>query len=120
MPNLGLKGSFDFNGPTIDAQISRTSPGNYALGYVNGNIFYVLYVGRDDVDVNKRLHQHLYDSPNYKSFYWDYATSPKSAFEKECSNYHDFGGPEGKLYNKIHPARPDGANWKCPRCGFFN
>jgi hypothetical protein len=38
----------------------------------------------------------------------------KAAFEKECHLFHDFG--ETSLDNKIHPARPSGSNWKCPRC----
>jgi hypothetical protein len=46
-------------------------------------------------------------------------TSPKAAFEKECKNYHDFGGSE-KLDNKQHPERPDGTNWECPVCDMYD
>lgn len=45
-------------------------------------------------------------------------TSAKAAFEKECHNYHDFGGKE-KLDNTIHPDRPAGSGWKCPCCKIF-
>jgi hypothetical protein len=117
MATLELNGPFNFNGATIDVQITRTSPGNYALGYVTGDkTFIVLYVGRADEDLNIRLHQHIGESSKYKSFKWDYATSPKAAFEKECQNYHDFNCSD----NKIHPDRPNGANWKCPVCNIFN
>ncbi len=55
------------------------------------------------------------ENNKYKHFKFSYATSPKAAFEKECKNYHDFGGSE-KLDNKQHPERPDGTNWECPVC----
>ena len=37
--------------------IERTSPGNYALGYMDGDEFSVFYVGRSDSDLRQRLHQ---------------------------------------------------------------
>lgn len=43
----------------------------------------------------------------------------KAAFEKECALYHDFGGPQGQLDNEVHPARPEGTDWQCPRCDVF-
>ena len=62
-----------------------------------------LYTEKGDAKVDKRLLKKL--SP-----------AQKAAFEKECRNFHDFGGVE-KLDNDIHPDRPDGAAWKCPVCG---
>jgi hypothetical protein len=41
---------------TIDRAVTRTAPGNYALGYVEGGEFVPFYVGRADSDVNARLH----------------------------------------------------------------
>jgi hypothetical protein len=41
---------------TIDQAVTRTSPGNYALGYVQDGVFVPFYVGRSDSDVNDRLH----------------------------------------------------------------
>jgi hypothetical protein len=40
----------------IDEEVTRTSPGTYALGYVDGNAFVPFYVGRSDSDLNDRLH----------------------------------------------------------------
>lgn len=119
MSSLGMNGPFDFNRNTIDQEVSCTEPGNYALGYVNDeNTFIVRYVGRSDSDVNSRLKSHLNDPESYSSFKFSYATSPKEAYEKECRNYHDFGGPEGKLNNEIHPDQPNyPKTWKCPVCG---
>ncbi|GAI79270.1 unnamed protein product, partial [marine sediment metagenome] len=94
-------------------------PGNYALGYINDKgTFIVLYVGRSDDDLNNRLHDWT-GSTKYKSFKASVAPSLKSAFEKECQNYHDFGGSE-KLENDYHPDRPEGKTWSCPVCDVFD
>jgi hypothetical protein len=98
----------------IDAVVTRTAPGVYALDPTERGAFVVKYVGRSDDDLNKRLKDWV--GTKYVYFKFDYATSPKNAFEKECELYHDNGGPEGKLDNEIHPRRPDGTDWKCPRC----
>jgi hypothetical protein len=37
------------------------------------------------------------------------------AFEKECSLYHDFESQD----NLLHPRRPTGSGWLCPRCRLF-
>lgn len=115
MPNLNMNGAFVLNSNTINKQITRTEAGNYALGKLDGNTFYVSYVGRSDSDVNGRLQSHA-TAGKYSHFMFSYATSPKAAFEKECQNFHDFGG-EAALANDMHPDRPNGANWKCPVCG---
>lgn len=112
MPKLNMQGSYSFDEETINNVITRTSAGNYALGYINENDRFVpLYVGRADSDVRGRLLQHL--GENYSRFKFSYATSPKAAFEKECQNYHDFNPRD----NKIHPDRPSNSKeWKCPVC----
>ena len=109
MKSLGMDGPFVFNASEIDKQITCTSEGNYALGRINDEgSFVVKYVGFKIVSA--AIAQASLES--------GYGTSPKAAFEKECENYHDFGG-SAKLDNKIHPDRPDGASWKCPRCNKF-
>ena len=118
MATLNMNGAYTLNTNVINEKVTTTSPGNYALGCVKEGAFYVQYVGRADADVASRLKQHV--SEKYKSFKFSYATSPKAAFEKECENYHDFGGVEGNLDNKIHPDRPKNAGWKCPRCKIFD
>ena len=115
-----MEGPYSFTREKVDEKITRRSPGNYALGHVRDNTFYVCYVGRSDDDINKRLKQWLDKKPEkYTHFKFSYATSPKAAFEKECKNYHDFGESK-KLDNEYHPKRPEGTNWKCPRCDIFD
>lgn len=113
MASLEMEGPFPLDVANIDKNVTRTEPGNYALGYLDEKVFRVKYVGRSDDDLNDRLKDHV---GNYKHFKYSYATSPKAAFEKECRNFHDFGEVK-KLDNDIHPDRPDGAAWKCPVCG---
>ncbi|GEO27507.1 hypothetical protein AAC03nite_32920 [Alicyclobacillus acidoterrestris] len=106
--------SYSLTTTNIDKYVTRTSAGNYALGYAEDDGgFIVEYVGRADSDVNSRLKDHV--GEGFKQFKFSYASSPKAAFEKECKNYHDFGGSE-KLKNKYHPDKPDGSTWKCPVC----
>jgi hypothetical protein len=52
-----MAGSFPLDDQVIDEVVSRTSPGNYALGYLDGATFIVFYVGRSDSDVRGRLHE---------------------------------------------------------------
>ncbi|HUJ11446.1 MAG TPA: hypothetical protein VL171_15630 [Verrucomicrobiae bacterium] len=110
MPVLGMNGPFTLDAKTIDVTVTQRRPGNYALGAMaSDGRFTVSYVGRSDVDVNGRLHQHVGE---HRMFKFSYASSAKAAFEKECGNYHDFRPSD----NKIHPGRPDGTDWQCPYC----
>lgn len=116
MASLGMSGSYNLDNGTINREVTRTSPGNYALGRKDDKgTFLVNYVGRADSDVNARLKSWV-GRANYPLFKFSYATSAKAAFEKECENFHDFDPPG----NDVHPARPEGTNWKCPRCDVFD
>ena len=53
-------------------------------------------------------------------FKFSYANNAKEAFEKECRNYHDFGGDDGILDNKVHPDRPERTEYDCPICNIFD
>jgi len=125
--SLGMMGPYELTTEKVDEVVTKTSPGNYALGYIDGESFIVRYVGRSDENVNIRLkqwarHREWYKrlgSDVYTHFMFSYAKSPKAAFEKECKNYHDCGGKE-ILDNERHPQRPDGTNWKCPMCDIFD
>ena len=145
MGSLEMSGSYPLNDEAIDAMVSRTLPGNYALGYMDGPTFTVFYVGRSDSDVKRRLHEwvgtpsryeryapsiraawgsrprrHLPQGvpvldrvgmgveSSYTRFAYSYAPSAQAAFEKECRNYHDFGGSEG-LDNEGCPAPTEAA-----------
>lgn len=114
-----MNGSYKLDSKTVSATITKTSAGNYALGYTRDETFYVKYVGRSDSDLRERLLTHASDG-KYDRFKYSYATSPKAAFEKECQNFHDFGGITS-LDNAIHPDRPSNSkDWKCPVCDIFD
>ncbi len=115
MPTTGLSGPYKLDAQTIDKIVTKTSAGAYALGRSKNDGYYVDYVGRSDGDVNKRLKDWV---GNYTHFKFDYFSSPKAAFEKECNLYHDFKA--SGLDNDVHPARPANTNWECPRCTIFD
>lgn len=125
-----MKGPFELKAEKVKEVVTRTSSGNYALGYVNNSSFYVKYVGRSDSDVKSRLLAWanteysglvfgVKKTKDYTHFEYSLAISPKAAFEKECKNYHDFG-EDKKLDNKNHPQRPDNTAWKCPFCNIYD
>lgn len=115
MVSLGMNGPYLLDFKTIDTNVTKTSAGNYSLGYKNSDgKFVVCYVGRSDTDVNGRL-KYWIGKTKRQLFKFSYATSPKAAFEKECINYHDFNPSD----NIIHPDRPQNSGWKCPRCNIF-
>ena len=116
MVALNMNGPYSLTANAIDQEVTQTSPGNYALGYLGDDAFVVRYVGRSDSDVNDRLHRWVGVTKRDSQFKFSYASSVKEAFEKECRNYHDFGESEN-LNNDRHPAAPDGTSWSCPACG---
>jgi hypothetical protein len=148
--SVQMSGAHPLTAQRIDEEVTRTSSGNYALGYLDGGTFLVFYVGRADADLNERLQQwvgaesrcaryapstkaawgssHRRSRPSrtpalcpvgvvmdgrYTHFQFSYAPSSRTAFEKECRNYHDFGCSYG-LDNERHPAAPEGVEWHCP------
>ena len=106
---------------SIAKVVKRTSAGTYALGCMpeNGNGFSVLYIGRSDHDLAQELRDWVGENARYKAFIFSYAPDPKSAFDKECGDFHDFGGID-RLENAGHPQRPSVADWQCPRCDCFD
>lgn len=72
---LKMRGSFPLNEGAIDDALTRTSPGNYALGYMDGDAFSVFYVGRSDSDVRGRLHEWV-GVPSRDERYAAYAKAP--------------------------------------------
>lgn len=118
MLSLDMNGSYDLTEKQIEEKVKENKIGNYALGKVKKKneklTFIVKYVGRSDDCLRGRLKDHIGE---YDKFKFSCATTIKEAFEKECNNYHDFG--ENELGNDIHPRRPEGEDWKCPRCKNF-
>ena len=76
MGSLEMSGSYPLNDEAIDAMVSRTSPGNYALGYMEDATFMVFYVGRSDSDVKRRLHEWVGTPSRYEK----YAPSTRAAW----------------------------------------
>jgi hypothetical protein len=72
---LGMDGPYPLTDEAIDEALLRTSPGNYALGYMEDAVFVVFYVGRSDADLRRRLHDWV-DAP---SRYERYAPGTKAA-----------------------------------------
>jgi hypothetical protein len=69
--SLEMSGSYPLSDEAIDEALTRTSPGNYALGYMDGDTFNVFYVGRSDSDLRQRLHEWVgmpSRTENYGSF----------------------------------------------------
>jgi hypothetical protein len=122
MRSLEMSGSYPLSDEAIDEALTRTSPGNYALGYMDGDTFNVFYVGRSDTDLRQRLHEWVgmpSRTENYGSFAkaswgahrrrqhtrfaYSYARSAEEAYAKEWRNYDAFGGSHG-LDNETQPA----------------
>lgn len=109
--SLVMEGPYLLNEEEINKHIEKGRIGNYAYGHKDEqNTFIVKYVGRSDSCLNTRIRHGM---GQYEYFKFSYAESAKEAFEKECINYHEFGGKE-KLDNEIHPARPEGLDDDCP------
>ncbi len=77
MRSLEMSGSYPLNDEAIDEALTRTSPGNYALGYMDGETFNVFYVGRSDSNVRQRLHEWV----GMPSRYGNYASPAKASWE---------------------------------------
>ena len=112
MASTGLNGPYALTDDSIDKTVLSNKIGAYALGSVGQDgTFYVSYVGRSDEDVNKRLHQHIGENPQFK---FEYFPTVKANYEKECRLFHDF--PNAR--NLVHPKKPDNQAWlTCPIWG---
>jgi len=75
--SLEMTGSFPLSDEAIDEALTRTSPGNYALGYMDGGTFDVFFVGRSDSDVRRRLHEWV----GMPSRYEDHASLARAPWE---------------------------------------
>lgn len=79
--SLGMSGPYPLSGEAIDEVLSRKSPGNYALGYMDDAAFIVFYVGRSDSDVGHQLHDWVGEPSRYDR----YAPAGKAAWASRCS-----------------------------------
>lgn len=108
--STGLLGPFELVYDVIDDEVVGLRPGAYALGYTDHNgRFRITFVGSSSSDLKSRLKEHIGTAREFK--FRHFATD-KAAFEKECELFHLFL-PTG---NFLHPERPQGVNWTCPKC----
>ena len=87
--SLAMSGSYPLSDAAIDEAMTRTSPGNYALGYMDGDTFSVFYVGRSDSDVRRRLHEWV----GMPSGYDRYAPASKAPWASCHSGRMPLGRP---------------------------
>jgi hypothetical protein len=110
--SIGMKSSYALTAKSVDYEITKISAGNFALGHESkSGLFVVEYYGRSDTDLNSEIKNWI---DKYKRFKFFYASSPKSAFVKECKNYHAFD--KNKIDNKNHPEKPENTDYVCPYC----
>jgi len=113
MHKTGLAGPYRLTFDAIDSAVARKSPGVFALGHTDtAGRFCVNHVGRSDTDVKGRLRDYIGSASLFK---YSYFPSSRAAFEKECELFHDLNPPG----NRVHPDRPRGTTWACPRCRIF-
>lgn len=114
MAKTGLLGPFRLSFDGITGTLTRTSAGAYALGHLDSNgRFCINHVGRSDTDLKEKLCSYIGSATMFK---FSYLPNSRAAFEKECELFHDFKPPG----NRVHPGRPSGTNWECPRCRIFD
>lgn len=114
MAKTGLLGPHRLAFDEVSKVISRKSPGAFVLGHEDyEGRFLVSLVSRSDSDIRSRLCEYIGTATQFK--YALYPTS-REAFEKECQLFHDFEPPN----NILHPSRPAGTTWECPRCQSAN
>lgn len=105
--SIGMKSSYVLTAKSVDSEIIKISAGNFALGHESqSGLFVVQYYGRSDTDLNAEIKNWI---GKYKRFKFFYAPSPKSAFLKECKNYHAFN--KDKIDNKTHPEKPENTDF---------
>lgn len=102
-----LMGPYPIN--DVNSYVLQTAPGVYILSRDSRT---AAYVGRSDTDLGLRIPQSA-SQGRYDSFWFEYASSPRDAYLKECAYYHEYN----PLDNLNHPAVPAGANWRCPVSG---
>lgn len=113
MASTGLLGPYRLAYDEITSTIPRVAPGAFVLGHKGPDgRFYVDFIGRADRDIRDKLLQFIGAGSLFK---YRCTSSAEAAFEAECELFHDFKPPG----NRMHPDRPAGVNWECPRCRFF-
>lgn len=110
MSGLTLKGPFGLNFDTINDEIVDGCPGVFTLGFTDHlGRFCITYVGSAGAELKSVLRGFIGTSQQFKFLLMP---EHEAAFVKECELFHQFN----PLGNFLHPERPAGSHWKCPRC----
>jgi hypothetical protein len=113
MTNTGLAGPYRLTFDAIEAAVRKTGPGVFALGFADAEgRFCVNYVGRSDHDVRASLRNFIGSDSLFK---YGHLPTSEAAFLRECELFHDIEPPR----TLVHPGRPRGTSWECPRCRIF-
>jgi len=112
MERFRLRGPFFLEDSVIDSEVLPHRPGVFVLGGSGTFTLQDARVGRSDTNVNNQLHVHV---GSYGYFSYEYCSSAQDAFETECGLFHDVMPHD----NPVHPHRPVGTNWRCPRCNLL-
>lgn len=118
---------FPLNDETINTLVPTADIlGNYRLGVLlnieNKSVFHVVYIGRSDHNLRKRLKDHIGEFG--KNIYFTYKVQEcrQDTYHQECKDYHHFllddKNNRSDLLNKDHPAQPENTDFHCPICGF--
>lgn len=111
---VDLEGPYRLTFDGIENAVRRKKFGVFALGYEGrGNIFYINYIGRSECDLKSSLLGFIGSDVAFK---YQAVLSAEEAFWRECELFHSFRPPA----NRIHPGRPTGSNWVCPRCSLLS
>ena len=110
LTGTGLRGPFSLEREAIEEELVDRCPGAYALGFTDHlGRFSIMYVGSAGEDLKAKLREHIGTASQFK---FRHFAEQRQAFEKECEMFHQFQ-PTG---NFLHPSRPRGSDWTCPRC----
>jgi ribosomal protein L37AE/L43A len=116
MASVVLEGPFPLTADQVTTVITEKSPGSFVLGHLKADgEFTPRMVGRADRNLCQELELQVRFG-KFNGFKFRYASTPKTAFEHECCDFHDCGECEA-LDNKYHPVRPSHTDWECPVCG---
>lgn len=109
-----MNGPYELSFDSLERVLPKAKQGIFTLGYVDHEgRFRVQSVGRDDYDLRARLCELIGSSAMFK---FAVMRDARAAFEQECELFHDLRPPS----SIIHPGRPVGTDWQCPRCLQFH
>jgi len=103
---------YDLKPCVVNKIVPKKSVGSYRLGILKKDKFEVLYFGRSDTDLNRRLLQHSKEA-KFTHFTFEVADSLFHAFRQECRDWHM---RISNSKNCVHPFAPKRLPYVCPYC----